>query len=36
LTWLLNKKEKEQYVIQLYKEHKSVRDIAGLYIFSIT
>ena len=28
MTWLLNREEKEQYVIQLYKEGKSVREIA--------
>jgi hypothetical protein len=28
LTWLLNREEKEQYVIQLYKEGRSVREIA--------
>ena len=28
MTWLLNREEKEQYVIQLYKEGRSVREIA--------
>jgi transposase len=30
LTWLLSREEREQYVIQLYKENKSVREIAKL------
>jgi transposase len=28
LTWLLSREAREQYVIQLYKENKSVREIA--------
>ena len=28
MAWLLNREEKEQYVIQLYKEGRSVREIA--------
>ncbi|MGB6593068.1 MAG: hypothetical protein WA323_09100 [Candidatus Nitrosopolaris sp.] len=28
MTWLLNREEKEQYVVQLYKEGRSVREIA--------
>ncbi|MGC2574174.1 MAG: hypothetical protein WA364_21890 [Candidatus Nitrosopolaris sp.] len=30
MTWLLSREEREQYVIQLYKENKSVREIAKL------
>jgi transposase len=30
LTWLLSREEREQHVIQLYKENKSVREIAKL------
>jgi hypothetical protein len=30
LTWLLSREEKEQYVIQFYRENKSVREIAKL------
>ncbi|MFZ0513543.1 MAG: hypothetical protein WAM14_18195 [Candidatus Nitrosopolaris sp.] len=30
MTWLLNREEKEEYVIRLYKENKSIREIAKL------
>ena len=30
MTWLLSREEREQHVIQLYKENKSVREIAKL------
>jgi len=30
MAWLFSREEKEQYVIQLYKENRSIRDIAKL------
>jgi transposase len=30
MAWLLNREEKEDYVIRLYKEGKSIREIAQL------
>ena len=30
MAWLLSREEREQHVIQLYKENKSVREIAKL------
>lgn len=34
MACLLSREEKEQYVIQLYKENRSVRDIAKLMYMS--
>jgi transposase-like protein len=34
MTWLFSREEKEQYVIQLYKENRSIRDIAKLMYVS--
>ncbi|PWU80005.1 MAG: hypothetical protein DLM72_14280 [Candidatus Nitrosopolaris wilkensis] len=30
MAWVFNTEEKEQYAIQLYKENRSIRDIAKL------
>jgi hypothetical protein len=32
LAWLLNRQEKEDYVIRLYKEDRSIREIAELVL----
>jgi transposase-like protein len=34
MAWLFSREEKEQYVIQLYKENRSIRDIAKLMYVS--
>jgi hypothetical protein len=32
MDWLLNRQEKEDYVIRLYKEDRSIREIAELVL----